>query len=178
MSNKLHIGGTQKHPEWEILNAVPAPYVDHVCNARDLSRFQDDTFTDIYASHVLEHFDYVNELNVVLKEWYRVLMPGGKLYISVPDLDILAQLFISKDQLTVDERFFVMCMIFGGHGDQYDYHMVGLNEEFLTFFLVQAGYTNIQKVHNFGFFNDTSCMLFKGVPISLNMMAIKPFHGS
>jgi hypothetical protein len=64
--------------------------------------------------------------------------------------------------------------MFGGHIDQYDYHVVGLNEEFLTDVLNAAGYVNIKKVAEFGLFNDTSSMLFKGVAISLNMIAEKP----
>ena len=178
MSRKLHIGGNQKSTDWEILNVVPGPYVDHLCNARDLSRFPDNTFTDIYASHVLEHFDYINELEAVLKEWYRVLVPGGTLYISVPDLDVLAHLVTLKDHLTVEELFSVMRMIFGGHTDKYDYHVVGFNQDFLMLFLANAGFANIQKVHHFGFFNDASCLVFKGVPISLNMIAVKPIHSS
>jgi len=59
-------------------------------------------------------------------------------FISVPDLDILAK-FILEKKLNADERFHVMRMIFGGHMDQYDYHVVGLNEEFLTGFLNAAG---------------------------------------
>ena len=107
-------------------------------------------------------------------EWNRVLVPGGKLYIGVPDLDVLAKLIIDKVKLTVEERFFVMRMIFGGHVDQHDYHVVGLNKDFLTKYLKASGYVNIQKVQGFGLFNDTSASLFKGVPISLNMIAEKP----
>jgi predicted SAM-dependent methyltransferase len=77
---RLHIGGKCAHPDWEIINAVAGPNVDHLGNAKDLSRFEDETFFELYASHVLEHFDYSNELNVVLREWYRVLKPGGRLY--------------------------------------------------------------------------------------------------
>jgi FkbM family methyltransferase len=176
VSRKLHIGGNQQSTDWEILNVVPGPYVDHLCDARDLSRFPNNTFTDIYASHVLEHFDYMNELEAVLKEWYRVLAPGGTLYISVPDIDVLAHLVTLKDQLTVEERFSVMRMIFGGHMDKYDYHAVGFNQDLLMLFLANAGFENIQNVHHFGFFNDASCLLFKGVPISLNMTTVKPIH--
>lgn len=172
-ARRLHIGGKAQSDGWEVLNANSAPYVDHVCNANDLSRFADNTFTDIYASHVVEHFDYINELQGTLKEWNRVLVPGGKVFISVPDMDVLARLFLEKDRLTVGERFFVMRMIFGGHVDKYDYHVVGLNEEFLTDVLNISGYANIRKVQGFGLFNDTSTMLFKGVAISLNMIAEK-----
>ncbi|HEX9755833.1 MAG TPA: methyltransferase domain-containing protein [Gemmatimonadales bacterium] len=177
LTRRLHIGGTAKADGWEVLNATPAPYVDHVANANDLSLFGDDTFSEIYASHVLEHFDYAAELTYALREWHRVLTPGGKFYVSVPDMDVLAKLFLSKDRLTVDERFFVMRMMFGGHGDEYDYHAVGLNEEFLSIFLGQAGYVNVRRVKEFGLFQDTSSMIFKGVAISLNMIAEKPATG-
>jgi len=173
MSRKLHIGGRTKSEGWEVLNAQPAPYVDHVCNARDLSQFADDTFSEIYASHVVEHFDYNLELVNALKEWNRILEPGGRVLVSVPDLDVLAALFLSKDQLTVDERFHVMRIIFGGHLDKYDYHVAGLNEEFLTVFLKHAGYVNIRRVTGFGLFQDASSTTFKGVPISVNMIAEK-----
>ena len=174
MPRRLHIGGKVRSDGWEILNVLPGPYVDHVCNANNLPQFEDNTFTEIYASHILEHLDYTGELTNTLKEWNRILTPGGKVYISVPNLDVLAELLLPGNKLTIDERFFVMRMIFGGHMDKYDYHMVGLNQEFLTNFLRNSGYVNINKVKNFDLFDDTSSMIFKEVPISLNMIAEKP----
>lgn len=67
----------------------------------------------------------------------------------------------------------VMQMIFGGHVDQYDYHVVGLNDEFLSDLLSKTGFTDIRRVADLGFFNDTSTMIFCGIPISLNMTAVK-----
>jgi len=171
---KLNIGGIQAVPGWEIFNITEASYVDHIGDARDLSRFADDTFSAIYASHVLEHFDYKDEMLKVLKEWKRVLHPGGKLYLSTPDLDILATLFLLKDKLSLQERFQVMRIIFGGHMDKHDYHFTGLNQEILELFLKEAEYLDIKRVENFGIFQDTSTMLFKGIPISLNLIATKP----
>jgi predicted SAM-dependent methyltransferase len=172
-SRKLHIGGTTKSAGWEILDANAGPHVDHVCNANDLSQFADNTFIELYASHVVEHFDYVDELPNTLKEWNRVLVPGGKIFISVPDLEILAMLILEKNNLNLEERFFVMRMIYGGHVDEYDYHYTGLNEEFLTAYLDGAGFINMRRVTEFGLFHDTSSMLFKGRAISLNMIAEK-----
>jgi len=174
MSRKLHIGGKIKKDGWEILNALPGPDVDHTCNANDLSKFEDNTFTEIYASHIVEHFDYVKELSKTLKEWNRVLAPKGKIYISVPDMDTLAKLFLLKDQLNVDQRFQVMRMMFGGHIDKYDHHSVGLNAEFLASFLNESGFTQIQRVKDLNIFDDTSGLKFGGVLISLNMTAEKP----
>lgn len=47
MTRRLHIGGTVAKEGWEVLNANPAPYVNHVGNANDLSRFPDGTFDAI-----------------------------------------------------------------------------------------------------------------------------------
>ncbi len=174
MTRRLHIGGIVEREGWEVLNANPAPYVDHVGNANDLSRFGDDTFNAIYASHVIEHLDYTGELQASLKDWCRVLVPGGQLYASVPDMDVLAQLFLRQDALSVDERFAVMRMLFGGHVDRHDYHAVGLNDAFLRWFLTEAGFIDIQRTAEFGFFEDTSSQRFKGVAISLNLSARKP----
>jgi predicted SAM-dependent methyltransferase len=173
VERRLHIGGKKVLPGWEILEVVPGPHVDHIGNAKDLSRFADDTFTEVYASHVLEHFDYKGELLSVLKEWRRVLKPCGRLYISVPDIDVLTELFQDRANLTKDERFFVMRMIFGGHINEFDYHVVGLNEEFLSDYLKNAGFMAMRRVEEFGLFQDTSTMLYKDVRISLNMIAEK-----
>lgn len=173
MPINLHIGGETAQADWEIMNVLPGPAVDHVGNANDLSRFADGSLDRIYASHVLEHFDYQSELLATLKEWHRVLRPFGTLYVSVPDLDELARLLLDRDGLTVDQRFAVMRMMFGGHMDPHDFHGTGLNEDFLTYFLDQAGFAMIRRVDEFRIFEDTSSFRFKDRLISLNMVARK-----
>ena len=174
MERRLHIGGRDKRPGWEILDVSARPHVDHVGNAIDLARFADGTFTEVYASHVLEHFDYKDGLVAALREWRRVLTAGGVLRLSVPDLDALAGLLLQKSKLDVNQRFHVMRMIFGGHMDAHDYHLVGLNQEFLVGFLAAAGFEAMQRVPRHGLFDDTSDMVFAGTPISLNLTASKP----
>lgn len=49
----------------------------------------------VYASHLLEHFDE-HELPQVLWEWKRVLKPGGRLVIEVPDIQQVAQEIVSR----------------------------------------------------------------------------------
>jgi predicted SAM-dependent methyltransferase len=97
---RLHIGGKVAAPGWEVMNAIPGPHVDHIGDAADLSRFADRTFSVIYASHVVEHFDYQNELTRTLREWHRVLAPGGLLHVSVPDLDILCRMMLEREKLS------------------------------------------------------------------------------
>jgi predicted SAM-dependent methyltransferase len=173
MPRKLNIGGEQAHPEWEIFNIRPADYVDHVGDARDLSRFADETFDEIYASHVLEHFDFKGALVRALKQWHRVLKPGGKIYISVPNLEVLCRFFAMKDEFTLKQRMMLMHMMFGGHESSDDYHYTGFDVDILGQFLAKAGFTRMEPVEEFGIFEDTSAVCIKGVPISLNVIAFK-----
>ena len=78
------------------LTADGTTYVDHVGNANDLSRFSEHSFAKIYVSHVVEHLDYSNELVMTLAEWCRTLIHGGSLHLTVPDMDILPELFLAK----------------------------------------------------------------------------------
>jgi predicted SAM-dependent methyltransferase len=172
---RLHLGGKDVKEGWEILNIQDAEGVDHVGDATDLSRFEDNTFTELYASHIAEHLDYTGQLQAALQEWFRVLQPGGKLYLAVPDLEMLAKILLAKDQTTLEQRMHVIRMIFGGHVDPYDYHVMGFTQELLAMYLSGVGFKNIIRTGRFGFFDrDASNIVFLGVPISLNVIAIKP----
>jgi predicted SAM-dependent methyltransferase len=169
---RLQIGGKYPKEGWEVLDAIPAPHVDHVGDASDLAAFPDDTFAEVYASHVLEHFDYKDEMIEVLREWRRVLKPGGTLYVSVPDLERLCRLYLQPG-LKPAERYRVMRTMFGGHLDDYDYHMAGIDESYLGYCIQTAGFTEIRRVESFGLFQDDSEGELFGMRISLNMVAIK-----
>lgn len=169
---RLHIGGRDPHPDWKIVNIMPGDYVDYVRSCTDLSPFPDQSVAEIYASHVVEHLGYQRELLATLREFNRVLVPGGTLRVSVPDLTTLCALFLDP---TLDgaQRFHVMRFMYGGQMDEADFHYVGLNEELLTSYLQSAGFSDIERVANFGIFNDASILVFHGRPISLNVLARK-----
>src|SRR4051794_35533020 len=114
---RLHIGGQQAHPDWKILDLLPGPHVDFVGNCTDLTQFPDGSVTEIYASHVLEHLGYRQELPLALAEFRRALKPGGRLRVSVPNLATLCALF-ADPALTAEERVHVMRMMFGGQTDR------------------------------------------------------------
>ena len=172
MPRKLHIGGMVRRDGWEIMDALERPEVDHLGNAQDLSRFPDGTFDEVYTSHVIEHFDYNGPLQAALKERCRVLTPTGCLYLAFPDMANLTRMY-SSGKLNMEQRHFVMRMIFGGHVDAYDYHLVGLDEEIMCSLLGTIGFKRAELVRDFGLFDDTSREVFLGVPISCNLIAYK-----
>jgi predicted SAM-dependent methyltransferase len=168
----LHIGGQVARDGWWVVNIEDRANVDFVLPMDKLHPFPDSSVAAIYASHVLEHVPYGVDEGVrhTLSEWFRVLRPGGALLVSVPDLAILASLF-SNDTLTEQERFSVMRMIHGGQINAYDIHKVGFNVHFLTTFLQNAGFCEIERVDQFGLFPDASSAELRGVGISLNVAA-------
>lgn len=171
---KLHIGGKEPHPEWKILDIEERPEVDFIGNAADLEQFEDESIDAIYASHVLEHFHHSlnNELIETLQEWYRILRPGGKLYISVPDLQVLCWLYLNPN-LTPLERHYLMRIIFGAHSNEYDVHKVGFDFDILAMYLAEVGFEECDRVSEFGLFNDCSSMRLMDTLISLNVIATK-----
>lgn len=168
---RLHIGGETPKDGWKILNIQPGEHVDFVGDIRNLSGFADGSCSEIYCSHVLEHIGQKDFLSV-LRELHRMLCPEGRLYISVPDLDILCRLFISP-QLDGLQRYHVMRIIFGGQEDRFDFHAIGLTLEFLVEFLAAAKFDTFEQVKAFDLFDDCSVLSYAGTPVSLNVIAVK-----
>jgi|TARA_B100001059_G_C17683979_1_gene501290 predicted SAM-dependent methyltransferase len=168
---KLHIGGKEKKSGWKILNIQEEEGVDFVGTISNLTQFDDNSIDEIYASHVLEHVGRV-EMKSTLKGIYRVLKKNGKFYISVPDLDILCKIFIDS-KTSLEQKFDVMRIIFGGQIDKFDFHYFGWNIEILANYLNFSGFRKMERVKNFSLFNDTSNYTPWGIPISLNVVAYK-----
>jgi len=169
---RLHVGGREKKEGWKILNIQPAPDVDFVGDCTDLGRFADGSVDELYASHVLEHVGYQTALPSTLAGFCRVLKPGGRAMISVPDFEILCRLFL-EPRAAMRDRFHVMRMAFGGQMDAHDFHCVGLTYEFLSKYLFDAGFSRVERVKRFGLFHDDSGLEYMGAAISLNVVAYK-----
>ena len=169
---RLHVGGKEKKEGWQIFNIQPGPDVDYVGDCTELGQFADASAQELYASHVLEHLGYKADLPRALTEFHRVLRAGGKAMISVPDFEILCRLFLDP-KATLMERFSVMRMAYGGQMDEHDFHYVGLSYEILSKYLFDAGFSRVERVKQFGLFQDDSLLEYLGQPISLNVVAYK-----
>lgn len=168
---KLQLGSRQRHPGWYAFDAVAGPEVDFVGDIRRLSAIADNSVEELYASHVLEHIPYADVL-ATLTEWHRVLIPGGRLMVAVPDMNILAQFFVRPD-ITGNDKVLIMQMMFGGQHAEVDFHYVGFDLELLGVHLYKAGFESIRRVASFGLFDDSSEIKFRGTNISLNVEARK-----
>ena len=168
---RLHLGGREVKQGWKIFNIAPGEGVDFVGDIRDLSRFADESCEAIYASHVLEHVP-MPDLLPTLGGLRRILRPGGCAMIAVPNLDVICRLFVHP-ALDLEERLDLMRMMYGGQVDAHDFHHMGFSFDILREAVTRAGFARIERVDDFGLFEDDSKLRALGQPISLNVIATR-----
>jgi len=97
-NRKLEIGsGTERIPGFETLNVVLGRNVDYVADASKKLPFAEGSFQIVYASHILEHIPWYT-LKQVIKEWNRIISPGGFLEIWVPNGLLIAKTFVDAEE--------------------------------------------------------------------------------
>jgi protein O-GlcNAc transferase len=168
---RLHIGGKKIKEGWKIFDIEPRDEVDFVGDIRDLSAFAEASCVEVYASHVLEHLP-PQDILTVLNGLHRLLVPGGNLYLSVPDFEVLCWLFVGTT-FSKPEKFHVMQMAFGGQENEHDLHRIGLTFDFMLDYLKDVGFSSVEHVESFGLFPDASEKIFSGHRISLNLIVTK-----
>lgn len=168
---KLHIGGIERREGWKILDVEQREEVDFVGDIRNLEAIANQSCSEVYCSHVLQHVGQTEMLDT-LNGLYRILAPGGRLCVSVPDLDVLATLFADAETSKA-RRFGIMRMMFGAQMDEFDFHKIGLNFDFMEDYLRDVGFATVEHVESFGLFDDCSELRVEGHLISLNLIVTK-----
>jgi predicted SAM-dependent methyltransferase len=109
---RLHIGcGTNALPNWiniDCIARVPGVVTDIDITALP---YPDASVDEILAEHVFEHFSFAEE-GIVWPEMARVLRPGGRLTMEVPDFAWVCRTFLNAQD---DWRDFYVV----GHPDHY-----------------------------------------------------------
>ncbi len=96
---KLHLGCGKRYLSGYVhIDLADYPHIDYRHDVRTLPMVSDDSVDLIYASHVLEYFDRLEALEV-LREWRRVLIPGGTLRLAVPDFERLIEVYLRDGEL-------------------------------------------------------------------------------
>jgi SAM-dependent methyltransferase len=94
---RLHIGcGPKALPGWVNIDRVAC--AEGVRTDIDLTAlpFADGTVAEILAEHVCEHFTFAEEA-LVWPEFARVLAPGGRLVVEVPDFEWVCASFLAAE---------------------------------------------------------------------------------
>ena len=99
--------------------------------------FNTDTVEEIRSSHALEHCPK-RMIPVTLAEWKRVLAPGGRLLLFVPDLE-----WCVKEWLKRKSNDWYLDTIFGNQDHPGEFHMTGFTDDIGYGYLEDAGFTDI-----------------------------------
>lgn len=107
---------------------------DIVCDVRRLP-YNEETVDRILASDVLEHVGRL-EVEAVLREWYRVLKPGGQLIIKTPNVDTIIDAY-KTHQISFDE---FIRKLYGSQDYDGNYHHMGFCPESIKQLLEKVGF--------------------------------------
>ncbi|MBA3588105.1 methyltransferase domain-containing protein [Methylibium sp.] len=137
---KLHLGcGRRFIPGFVHLDAIDFPHVNHVRNVDDLSCFDADSCDLIYACHIVEHFTRT-QVGTVLREWGRVLRPGGTLRIAVPDFEAICEVYTRTKDLRL-----VIGPVFGRQDHQHNFHYSAFDFDAARQLLEDCGFTDVRR---------------------------------
>jgi hypothetical protein len=70
---------------------------DVICDLHQLTPFPDNHADEILAVHVVEHF-WRWEVEAILREWIRVLKPGGRMVLECPNLAAACEAFLANPE--------------------------------------------------------------------------------
>ena len=93
-ATKLHLGcGGNLLPGWVNIDAQVQAGVETI-DLRGPLPYSSHSVAAIYSEHFIEHIGRA-EGQVLLRECWRVLCPGGRIRLSTPDLRVLAEDFLA-----------------------------------------------------------------------------------
>lgn len=105
---------------------------------------EENTVDVIFSSNALEH---ISKFQVVptLREWNRVLKPGGKLQLIVPDLEWSCLWWLAHQDVD-----WSMDIIYGHQAHEGEYHKTGFSKKIIMDYLMVSGNWDIHKVEFMG----------------------------
>lgn len=142
-------------PEWhEVrLDIDPGVKPDIVASVSDMSPVASASFDALYSHHNIEHV-FAHEVPRVMKEFLRVLRPGGEALIATPDLQGVAAVIATgrlHERLYRSEAGDIspLDVVYGlqsdiENGREYMAHRTGFTVRTLGRALLQAGFVRVQ----------------------------------
>jgi predicted SAM-dependent methyltransferase len=181
---KLHLGCWHRYiPGFIHVDFADFEHIDYKTNIASLPMISDNSVDLIYCSHAFEYFDN-EERDEALKEWRRVLKPGGILRLSVPDFSQLIKVYHSVGDINrILGPLFGKMIIDIEEGKKKLFHKVVYDEKLMTDVLLDNQFIDIEtwdwRTTEHAAIDDHSQAYFphmektSGIQISLNLQAKK-----
>ncbi len=142
----VHLGcGKRYIPGFVHVDLADFPHIEHRHDIRRLPFFSDGSAELIYACHAFEYFDRVEAADV-LREWRRVLCPGGTLRLAVPDFEALSKVYQRHRQLDmIVGPLYGRIAVQSPDGEQRFYHKTVYDFATLKQLLESAGFGSVRR---------------------------------
>lgn len=114
------------------------PGIDVVAPVDNLP-FEPNSITEIFSSHVLEHFAELELRRKLLPYWYSLLKRGGTFRAIVPDLEAMTAAYAQGELDFATLR----AVVYGGQEYENDFHFTGFTPDSLGALLVEAGFRDV-----------------------------------
>ncbi len=171
---KLHLGCGNKYLEgYTNIDIRYLPGVDEVNNVRHLRNYKKNSVSEIYASHVLEHFSRW-EYKSVLSRWFDLLELNGVLRLAVPNFNSITKHYNDNQDLSL-----LIGLLYGGQDYDENYHFMTFDFKSLSQDLLEIGFKKVSTWDNEEINIDDYSKSYlphmdkNGLLMSLNIMAIK-----
>lgn len=125
--------------------------------------FHDNYVDYIECLEAIEHIPY-RDVEIVIKEMYRVLKPGGKLVMITTDFEDIAKMFtdnISEKDFNPKLFFNMVEVIYGNQLTEGEYHRSLFTPRYMWGLLQACGF-NENKFKLIGYPRGAKCPKFKG----------------
>ncbi len=174
---RVHLGsGPINIQGWINIDARQYPHTHIQTSRLTLDEFNENSISEIYLCHVLEHFSFI-EVTELLNSFYKKLKPGACLRLSVPDFDKLIDIYIEESR----NLNLVKYALYGGQDYSFNFHKSCFNCQSLSELLKTSNFHSIEEwttLDDFGLsLGDWSDQFFntKNGPkkISLNLKCMK-----
>ena len=145
---KLELGSAEKGKNGFITVDYMGGDIRH--NLTKKLPLDNETVDEIYSSHTLEHFEFQNII-FIIKECERILKPGGKLNVSVPNARLYIDSYIEKKIFPLKKKWYQPAVTdTGSYIDQLNYvaylnghHKFLFDEENILNILKMCGFKNV-----------------------------------
>ena len=145
---KLHIGcGGDFKGDYINVDFYDTSVCDIKCDVVTLNDFPDNFATEIFHMHLLEHLNRTEGAEAI-KNWYRVLAPGGVLIFECPEADETYRMWLG---MTHEERWEKVenlwhgynMQIWGSQDHEGQYHKMIYDKPRVEQLLKETGFTTV-----------------------------------
>ena len=118
-------------------------------DVRVLDKFPDDSVDEIVCIQGIEHLSY-SDATAALIRWRTLLKSTGKLYLTVPDMPAVAEMYIKAVKHGYeDDVKWCYNEIYGTQRGTGDFHLSGYDKGLLRDTLTIAGYGTVKYLQSF-----------------------------